>query len=89
MTAMTDSTVLAEIEDALDSTCEFCDGSAEWVAFVQHTKGSHSPLDALICTICKELVEQAWVLALVLASRCTCGHVYCGQLSDNFRAVRI
>lgn len=71
-----------------DTPCEFCDGVAEWAAWALHN-AYHEEASGYACTRCKEIIELSWLELLQPESRCNCGHVNRGLLSDNFRAIRL
>lgn len=85
-----DTATLTEIEAELTLVCNVaeCGSTPEWVVWARHPV-NHEPVDGLLCTPHKESCERRWVESLTLNLPCTCGHVYKGQLSENFRMVRL
>lgn len=76
-----------EFEQSCD-TCDGCDNTAEWMLWARHNPAcvEHS---AFACHKHKEEAEASWVAALDNGWNCHCGYVHGGQLSDNFRAIRL
>jgi len=73
-----------------DKPCETpdCEGTADWNVWVSH--GSRCrPVAAFRCAPCKDSLEEAWIAYVRTGHRCICGDVPTGQLSDNFRAIRL
>lgn len=79
---------LAGVGTEFEKSCEVCGNIAEWMAWAKHPH-SHNETSAFECDAHKEESENSWVQALDEGMQCSCGHFHTGQLSDNFRAIRL
>lgn len=89
-----DVSSLAGIEDEFAKPCEAddlnpCQHAAEWLAWVSHGSGCVE-VARHVCTPCKQEAEYDWIDVLNTSRRCeVCDSRVTGQLSDNFRAIRL
>ncbi|WPH57704.1 hypothetical protein [Mycobacterium phage WXIN] len=79
---------LADLEFETPCSMEGCGRTAEWMARVEHNH-KHVAWEGLACDDCKTIGEQFWIEALKKGGMCTCRRPHKGQLSDNFRAIRL
>lgn len=85
------SEIAAVAEHEFDKPCEAtdtCDRTAEWVVWVKHNR-DHESWSGFSCLPHKDVGEQTFIAVLVENVTCSCGHRHEGQLSDNFRAIRL
>ena len=72
-----------------DKPCHVCPQSATWAVWVKHNV-HHEVFTGYGCDTCKTAAEQHWTGILSDPdARCDCGQPHVGQLSDNFRAIRL
>ena len=81
-------------EGIFDTACQCrengvnCDRPAEWMVWARHPR-DHKELYIPTCDPHKQEGEQSWIKVLAARSTCGCGYRFEGQLSDNFKAVRL
>lgn len=79
---------LAGIGVEFEKSCKHCDNTAEWIVWAKHPLACQEST-AFHCCTHKEMAEEAWIAALDEGWVCPCGHRHEGQLSDNFRSIRL
>lgn len=88
-----DVSSLVDHEQDFERPCDASDERgclqvAEWSVWTGHG-GMCVEATAYLCAQCKGVCEGAWLDAIAHGRLCRCGHPLTGQLSDNFRAIRL